>query len=56
VNSVAFVATGTSILTGADIVRLWSIADIAGRLESERKPKRPGAALAGRYASIISRC
>jgi len=38
VSSVAFNATGTSILTGADIVRLWSIADIAARLESVRKP------------------
>jgi WD40 repeat protein len=38
VNSVAFNASGTSILTGSDIVRLWSIADIAARLESERKP------------------
>jgi hypothetical protein len=33
-----FNATGTSISTGSDIVRLWSIADIAARLESERKP------------------
>jgi len=38
VDSVAFNATGTSILTGSDIVRVWSIADIATRLESERKP------------------
>lgn len=38
VTSVAFNASGTSILTGSDIVRLWSIADIAARLESERKP------------------
>jgi WD40 repeat protein len=38
VYSVAFDAVGTSILTGSDIVRLWSIADIAARLESERKP------------------
>jgi WD40 repeat protein len=38
VNSVAFDPTGTSILTGADIVRLWSIADIIGRPESERTP------------------
>jgi WD40 repeat protein len=38
VTSVAFNASGTSILTGADFVRLWSIADIAARLESERKP------------------
>ncbi len=36
VNSIAFSATGTSILTGADIVRLWSIADIAARLEFEQ--------------------
>lgn len=39
VNSVAFNAAGTSILTGSDIVRLWSIADIAARLETERAPK-----------------
>src|SRR5258708_2362677 len=38
VVSVAFNASGTSILTGSDIVRLWSIADLAARLESERKP------------------
>jgi WD40 repeat protein len=38
VDSVAFNAAGTSILTGSDIVRLWSIADIAARLQSERKP------------------
>ena len=38
VYSVAFDPTGISILTGSDIVRLWSIADIAARLESERKP------------------
>src|SRR5262249_40528776 len=38
VTAVAFDPTGTSILTGADIVRLWSIADIAARLESELKP------------------
>jgi WD40 repeat protein len=38
VRSVAFDAAGTCILTGADSVRLWSIADIAARLESERKP------------------
>jgi WD40 repeat protein len=38
VNSVAFDATGTSILTGSDIVRLWSMADIAARLQCERKP------------------
>ena len=37
-DSVAFNAAGTSILTGSDIVRLWSIADIAARLESERRP------------------
>jgi WD40 repeat protein len=36
VYSVAFDATGTLILTGSDIVRLWSIADIAARLENER--------------------
>jgi WD40 repeat protein len=38
VNSVAFDATGISILTGADITRLWSIADIAARLEIQHKP------------------
>jgi hypothetical protein len=38
VYSVAFDSAGTCILTGSDIVRLWSIADIAARLESERKP------------------
>jgi WD40 repeat protein len=38
VDSVAFDSTGTCILTGSDIVRLWSIADIAARLESERTP------------------
>jgi len=38
VGAVAFNAAGTSILTGADIVRLWSIADIVAGLESERKP------------------
>jgi WD40 repeat protein len=38
VTAVAFNATGTSILTGADFVRLWSIADLAARLEIDRKP------------------
>jgi WD40 repeat protein len=38
VTSVAFSASGASILTGAEIVRLWSIADTAARLESERTP------------------
>ena len=38
VDSVAFDTTGTAILTGAEIVRLWSMADIAARLESERRP------------------
>ena len=38
VTSVAFDPTGTLILTGAEFVRLWSIADIAARLESQRKP------------------
>jgi WD40 repeat protein len=38
VYSVAFDAAGASILTGSDIVRLWSMVDIAARLESERKP------------------
>jgi WD40 repeat protein len=38
VYSVAFDPTGICILTGSDIVRLWSIADIAARLENERKP------------------
>jgi len=38
VYSIAFDPTGICLLTGSDIVRLWSIADIATRLESERKP------------------
>jgi WD40 repeat protein len=38
VNSVAFDPTATLILTGSNLVRLWSIADIAARLERERKP------------------
>lgn len=38
VTSVAFSASGMSILTGAEFVRLWSIADITARLESERTP------------------
>src|SRR5258707_894030 len=38
VYSIAFDVTGTLVLTGSDIIRLWSIADIAARLESERKP------------------
>jgi eukaryotic-like serine/threonine-protein kinase len=38
VDSIAFDPTGTCIVTGADIVRLWSMADIAARLESGRKP------------------
>ena len=38
VHSIAFDSAGTLILTGSDIVRLWSIADIAARLESDRKP------------------
>ena len=38
VYSVAFDAAGTCILTGSDIVRLWSMADIAARLESQRQP------------------
>jgi WD40 repeat protein len=38
VSSVAFDPAGTSILTGADTIRLWSIADISSRLESEKKP------------------
>ena len=37
VQSVAFNKSGTSILTGSDRVRLWSIADIAARLESAGK-------------------
>jgi len=37
VNSVAFDVTGSLILTGADIVRLWSMIDIAARLETARK-------------------
>ena len=38
VSAVAFNALGSSILTGADIVRLWDISDIAARLEHSRKP------------------
>ncbi len=38
VDSVAFSPTGDAILTGSDAVRLWSIADIAARLQCERKP------------------
>lgn len=38
VNSIAFDSAGTLILTGSDIVRLWSIADVAARLESDRTP------------------
>jgi WD40 repeat protein len=38
VTAVAFDLAGASVLTGADIVRLWSIADVAARLESERTP------------------
>jgi WD40 repeat protein len=37
VTSVAFSATGKSILTGSDVVRLWDISDIAARMEVERK-------------------
>ena len=37
VHAVAFNAAGTSILTGSDILRLWSIADIAGRLQTQHK-------------------
>jgi WD40 repeat protein len=39
VGAVAFNSSNTQILTGSDIVRLWSIADIAARLESNRKPE-----------------
>lgn len=39
VTSVAFSASGATVLTGSDIVRLWSIADITARLASERKPE-----------------
>jgi WD40 repeat protein len=38
VDSVAFDATGTCILTGSDAVRLWSIADLAAQLEAAAKP------------------
>ena len=37
VTAVAFNVAGTSILTGSDIVRLWSIADLAARLEVQRE-------------------
>jgi WD40 repeat protein len=36
VGAVAFDAAGTGILTGADVVREWSIADLATRLRIER--------------------
>jgi WD40 repeat protein len=38
VESVAFNDRGTEVLTGADILRLWDITDIAARLTAERKP------------------
>ncbi|MBX3732266.1 MAG: WD40 repeat domain-containing protein [Verrucomicrobiae bacterium] len=38
VSALAFSADGTRILTGADRVREWSIADITARLELERFP------------------
>lgn len=38
VESVNFNASGTQVLTGADIVRLWNIADIGVVLRAERKP------------------
>ncbi len=38
VDSVAFNASGTSIVTGSDTVRLWSIADLAARLTTEATP------------------
>lgn len=39
VDSVAFNASGTQILTGADVVRLWDVSDIAARLRLERRPE-----------------
>lgn len=38
VESVAFNAEGTQILTGADVVRLWDITDIAARLRAVGRP------------------
>lgn len=39
VDSIAFNAAGTSILTGSDSVRLWSIADVAAGIQSQLKPE-----------------
>lgn len=38
VGAVAFNQSGTQIVTGADIVRLWDVTDLAARLRTERKP------------------
>jgi len=40
VSAVAFSSRGASILTGAEIVREWSIADITTRLEMEKFPEQ----------------
>ena len=37
VESVAFSPRGTQLLTGADLVRLWDIADLASGFQAERK-------------------
>lgn len=39
VNAIGFDSTGATILTGAELVRLWNVADLAGRLESKRTPQ-----------------
>jgi WD40 repeat protein len=36
VESVAFDPTGTAILTGSDVVRLWDMTDVAARLRTRR--------------------
>jgi WD40 repeat protein len=38
VSAVAFSSDGISILTGAELVREWSIADVAARLRIEKLP------------------
>jgi WD40 repeat protein len=36
VTSVAFSADGWSVLTGSDVVRLWDLTDVLGRLNTRR--------------------
>jgi WD40 repeat protein len=38
VGAVAFNARGTQIVTGADVVRLWDVADLAARIRTDLKP------------------